>query len=214
MMALARGPGLPTTDAVFEAVFDSVSAGIVVLDVDGSVVLANQGASRILGIPPDRLVGTNARDAHWRWITEDGSPLPADKLPGMRTSRTGRPRRGVTVGMTRPDGEPAWISINAAPLPGDGPPHQVVVSFVDISNELRSRAELERRHQLLRAAHDINDGILQRLVLASYAAREEQAGAARAIEEALLEARRLISDLLAEAESLEPGRLSRVRPAG
>lgn len=97
------------------AVLNTVPAGLVVMDADGSVRLQNNAALHLLGTAPET---PEARQAHWRQIlipNAAGQRMSPDDLPAFRALR-GVEVIGEEVAIRRPDGEEAELLIGAMPL--------------------------------------------------------------------------------------------------
>lgn len=67
--------------------------GVLVFDLHGRVVYANNSAGRILSMSHDQLLSRHARDRRWRFLHEDSSPGRWPPTPSRRPSRRGA--RGV-----------------------------------------------------------------------------------------------------------------------
>jgi PAS domain S-box-containing protein len=142
---------LDTTRQRLRSVFDTLAEGLVVQDAAGSIVDCNPAACRILGLDADQIAGRSSIDPRWRAVHEDGSPYPGDTHPAMKTLRTGRPSREDVMGVHKPDGNLAWISINSEPLlDGQQAVVGVVTSFSDITERKAANRELEGERQLNR----------------------------------------------------------------
>jgi hypothetical protein len=61
-------------------------------------------------------MGVISIDARWRAVTEEGEPFPGDEHPINVTLRTGQPSTDVIMGIHKPDGTLAWLSVNSQPL--------------------------------------------------------------------------------------------------
>jgi PAS domain S-box-containing protein len=140
----------------YRSVVDALAEGIVLQAPDGAIYACNAAAEAILGLSKDQMIGRTSVDRVWRSIHEDGSPFPGEAHPAMVTLATGEPCTGVVMGVHRPDGTLAWISINARPLvrPGESSPYAVVSSFTDITGSKRTQAALESSEKHLRTALD------------------------------------------------------------
>ncbi len=119
--------------------------GIVVQDHDSSIVSANAAACAILGLSEAQMQGRDSLDPRWRTVCEDGQPRLGPQHPSVQVLRDGQARHGEIMGIHRPDGSLAWLSINSAPVPSpQGGLRATVTSFTDITAQRqRERALVE-----------------------------------------------------------------------
>jgi len=150
---------LRESEARYRSVITAMEDGIVLLDTEGRIRACNESAERILGLSADQMMGRTPLDPRWRAIHEDGSPFPGETFPASLTLRSGEPCSHVVMGVHRPDGSIAWISVNSRPLfaPDQKALHGVVASFSEITGQKQTEealraatAELERAHQEIR----------------------------------------------------------------
>jgi diguanylate cyclase (GGDEF)-like protein/PAS domain S-box-containing protein len=124
--------------------------GVLVFDLHGRVVYANNSAGRILSMSHDQLLSRHARDRRWRFLHEDGSPWPLATHPIAETLQTGRARRAVTIGVLGTGSAVRWISLcSRSALDDQGHPCGVIATFADISERRTILEQLQ--HQ---AHHD------------------------------------------------------------
>jgi two-component system, OmpR family, phosphate regulon sensor histidine kinase PhoR len=130
------------SEARLETLFESAACGLLAIDAKGRIIQANPMAEDILGCTPGQLRGcpvTNVVEA----AQGDGSPLPEGEHPAMAALRGSQAISGVTLRISRPDGQMRWLQMEAAPvLTLDETLVQVVVSFVDVTE--RKVAEEQR----------------------------------------------------------------------
>ncbi|MET0398448.1 MAG: ATP-binding protein [Longimicrobiaceae bacterium] len=120
------------------AIIRTVAAGVIVLDAEGTVTLANPAAERMLRLK-DGGAGRRYPALPLRRFALDGAPLPAEQHPVARVLREGAPVHGSVYRVEYEDGGGAVMRVNAAPLPGeDGRPAGVVASFDDVTDEHRT----------------------------------------------------------------------------
>jgi PAS domain S-box-containing protein len=160
---------LQHTESTLQAVFRSMSEGVVVHDHDGTILHANPAAERILGIGLEAMQGTKPRAPHWELMRRDGSQLPADEVPSEITRRTGEPCRNVVLRVKRSNGELATLKVNTDPVePSDSTTSnkpQVVATFTDITADEQVRVALQRsRDRLVCLAQAVPDVVLEVLI--------------------------------------------------
>jgi PAS domain S-box-containing protein len=122
----------------YEILFENLCEGVMVIDSSGKILEANRVACKVLGVSPEYLRKENFSDLRWQAIKEDGSQFPADERPSLVTQQTRQSLRDVKMGIMRNEVELRWLSINTSPIfiADQDRPHQVVISFKDISDEL------------------------------------------------------------------------------
>ena len=173
--ATSRSPGPPTgiPDAQAAIALAALSEGVVLHLSGGEIAACNPAAERILGLTRDQIAGKSSVDPAWRAVHEDGSPFPGDTHPAMVTLRTGERRRGVLMGVHRPDGSLRWISVNSEPvLDADGTVAGAVAAFAavtDVRAKEEERRDSEERYRSIfkNAAEAIIEGDAEGGVLAA-----------------------------------------------
>lgn len=148
-------------ERLHQAVIRAMSEGVVVHGPDGSIRMANPGAEAILGLSEAQMAGRSPLDPDWRLVLPNGSPLPLDGIPSEITRATGEPRRDVMLGVHRPGGERAWLSVNTDPIRGDHPSEDlgVVATFTDVTLQHETQLQLERSRAHLRHVLDAIPGV-------------------------------------------------------
>lgn len=132
-------------------VLDTMSDGMVVHDSSGTIRYFNPAALKILGLTESQLLGKTSTDLGWKCIREDGSDFPIEERPSAVALREQRTIRDVRIGVHLPNGEIRWCRTNASPFEGNITlgkdntyvPRGVIVTFSDISEELRVKEALE-----------------------------------------------------------------------
>lgn len=132
---------LQKSESYLAGILEANPCGVILVDRSGILRYANEAAARTFGVSRDELVGGPYDDAAWEMTTIEGSPVPPDRLPGVRVLRMGNPITDLECSVRRPDGRRVLLSMNCAPLRGtDGTVAGMVSSFFDISD--RKRGEL------------------------------------------------------------------------
>jgi PAS domain S-box-containing protein len=118
------------------AVIETMAEGLLVHDSRGTIVTCNPAACAFFGLPTEQLRQRTLDDLGWRFVREDGTPLPRDDQPHHLVRRTGRPVRNLVLGAWAPglahlEGTTAlsthrpghdqalglrWVLVNAIPL--------------------------------------------------------------------------------------------------
>ncbi len=154
-----REQALRVSEERFRMLISNLQVGVTLQDAQATVLLANQAALTLLGLPEDQLLGSTLYDPNWNVIREDGTPIaPADR-PVPRAIATRRPVHNITMGVFRAaHHDCVWLLVHADPLLGpDGSVEQVICSFSDITEhkriETRTAASLAEKDVLLKEIH-------------------------------------------------------------
>jgi two-component system CheB/CheR fusion protein len=143
----------------YRSVVSALSEAIVLHARNGTILAWNQAAERIFGLSGEQMKERTTLDPRWQTIHEDGTPFTSETRPSQVVFRTGEPQSNVIMGIYKPDGALAWISINAVPIfdTGDPSPAAVVVSFTDITEHRRLEEALRKANDQTRLAVVVRD---------------------------------------------------------
>jgi diguanylate cyclase (GGDEF)-like protein/PAS domain S-box-containing protein len=125
--------------------------GVVVRDATGTIVYANEAAARILRRTREQLIGSASVSSRGR-VHADGSPFPPSESAASVALATGQDVFEELVGLHMDHGELRWLSVNARALREGEVVTGVVSTFVDVTEQQNTVAELaesERRFRLL-----------------------------------------------------------------
>jgi PAS domain S-box-containing protein len=126
------------------AALDTLTEGLLVLDRNERVVLANQSIAQILGKPAEALTGVHARSIGWL----STHSAPAAELPWRGALEEGRVQRNAQIRLRSAAGALRTFLVNCSPVLGAGAkPGGVLVSLEDIT-------ELEKKEIELKIARD------------------------------------------------------------
>jgi signal transduction histidine kinase len=134
---------------LFELVFRDSPYGAVLLDASTRMLACNEVARGILGLSDSDAVGKDSFDPAWKAVREDGSILPPDEYPSVRSIRTKKPVRGAVMGLwNEAEGRYRWMRLDAIPRldPATGAALSTIVWIADITDLILS-SEAERRSQ-------------------------------------------------------------------
>ena len=135
----------------FDALVDTISEGVLLMDSTGVFRDCNAAAEHILSRPASDIVGTKFNDPQWRGLREDGGPLPNTEFPFWRAYYERSAIHDEVMGIYPPEEPPRWIRVNAQPLfrGGDDDPYAVLISFDDITEEQLTEEALQTSRDLL-----------------------------------------------------------------
>jgi PAS domain S-box-containing protein len=135
----------------FDALIDTISEGVLLMDNRGVFRDCNDAAQEILGRPSEDIIGSRYDDETWNGLREDGSPMPSGQFPFWRAyvERTTVPDE--VMGIYPPDAPPRWIRVNAQPLfhEGEDEPYAVLVCFDDVTDAKLKEEALQTSRDLL-----------------------------------------------------------------
>ena len=135
------------------AAYDTLTEGLLVLDRQGLIVLANKSTSLMLGVDEQRLIGRSPNT--FTWSDAAGAALAGDELPWAVALATRQVQRDRHLQVASQDGTLYTLRANCSPIGGEsGPLQALVVSFQDVT-------ELERRGAALQTAKEEADAANQ-----------------------------------------------------
>ena len=141
---------------------DTLAEGLMVLDREGRIVLANSAFSELYGTPPEKLVGQFADWLPWRTVV-DGEPqqLPDGFVyPWTRSVEEGDAQSNVVLKLKTPAGLRTFV-VNCSPVEGaDGQTQGVLASFEDITVLEQKKIELERSMVAAEEANEAKSSFL------------------------------------------------------
>lgn len=142
---------LETERARLATVIEQMPAGVMIVEPDGTLALANRQAEAIWGKSFEAGAQTAAEG---RGFDLDGRLLAPDDWPLARAVTTGDFVTGELVEILRADGTSAVIEVNAAPVrDADGRVVAGVQTFWDVT--ARERHERAEREFVTNAAHEL-----------------------------------------------------------
>jgi PAS domain S-box-containing protein len=126
-------------ESIAEASFDIIFR----VDTDGRFTYVSSAVERILGHPPERLVGEQFAD----FMTETSVD---DAVAAFGELRTGRPVERLELELLSRNGEAAVLDVNAVPVTENGS----VVAIQGVGRDVTERKERERELRLKTRAMD------------------------------------------------------------
>ncbi len=139
---------------------DTLAEGLLVLDHNYRIMLANQSFAEIVGEPPERLMGRSASDLPW------ASSPAVDRLeyPWQTSLRDETPLAGVMMHLVDHEGKQRSFMVNCTPIPGnDGKMRGVLASLEDVTQLEETQHELSRSKEAADAANRAKSDFLARM---------------------------------------------------
>jgi signal transduction histidine kinase len=133
--------------AELDAIFSSMTDGVVLYTIDGTIVRKNEAAELLFGythVSPD--LPTERRAKAHSFIDEDGQPIEdIQQLPAFRAFR-GETVHDEVLGAPSPEtGEIRWMAFSAVPVRGTaGQQTGAVMTFRDITERKHAEQEIRR----------------------------------------------------------------------
>lgn len=158
---MARGSRTPAdVETVNAARLDSVvrqlTVGVLILDADGELELANDRAEELLGLSAEEIARSLERG---QWVVRDpnGRLIPDSERAPARALATGEPSYDERVELELPHGRSFVMDWSAVPVQVDDRTAGVAITFQDVTaQEQRERAE---RDFVTNAAHELQTPI-------------------------------------------------------
>ena len=136
---------LRASEEKFRTLFSQLNAGVVVHDADTRILYTNPASARLLGLTQAQLVGRDAIDADWHFVRSDGTRMPLAEYPVNQVLTSRQPLHDQVLGIVASrDARPRWVLVDAFPVMEAERLHQIVVTFVDITERQLAQAERAR----------------------------------------------------------------------
>ncbi|MDA0170391.1 diguanylate cyclase [Solirubrobacter taibaiensis] len=137
----AHEHSLRASEQLNREILAGLQEGVVVVDMDACVVVANEAAAALFGVSVGELSETALSAIPVDLLDDRGHLLGEDRLPLMRALK-GEEVRGQVVRFVRRDGSLLWVEVHANPLyDGNGAQYGAVASYDDVT----ARVEQDRR---------------------------------------------------------------------
>ncbi len=139
------------TELRFSLALLSVQEGIIYMDVDGKITIANPAALSLLGYTEAEFVG-QPMHAHIHYAYPNGREYPIERCPIHQVIHDAEPRRVEDEVFWRKDGQPVPVEYTATLLCQDGITLGTVVVFRDISDRKRVIESLQQAKEAAESA--------------------------------------------------------------
>jgi len=147
---------LQKSEERFRNLFNAMADGIIFIDPDGQITLANPAAEDILGLERTEIQKRNFASPEWEILRTDGTPLPLHERAIQRAMKELQAVRNKVMGVKRPDNSISWINTNAIPMIEEsGILEGLLVTFSDITELKSVQDELKTSEQRLKKLFEV-----------------------------------------------------------
>lgn len=131
---------------------DTLAEGLLVMDQNGRIVLANKAFSETVGRSASQLQGCQASELPWlRHENAESDGM----YPWTRAIQAGVTQTGVMLDLKAGASEKKTFIVNSAPILGDDGQHRgVLASFDDVTHLEQKKADLSRTLDMLKKSSD------------------------------------------------------------
>ncbi len=135
------------------AAFDTFAEGMMLLDQDGRIIIANAALCRLLGRPMEALEHGSPGEVGWCRVA--GGPIADADLPWMRALAGQGGVRQEPIELPDPQGGRRSFQVNCSPLAYEGGAtlSGVMVSFDEVTELRRTQAELREATEQAQSAN-------------------------------------------------------------
>ncbi len=123
------------------AAFDTLSEGVIIIDEDEQILLANRAFCEKIGRDASSLLGVRASTLKWERVSRQKS---GTELPWLEVLQSGKATVGAQFNLLPDDGEIIKFAINASPiLSPEGKAQGVLITLDDITELDQRNTELQ-----------------------------------------------------------------------
>jgi PAS domain S-box-containing protein len=143
------------------AALDSLAEGLLVIDREQRIVLANRSFADWIGQPPEKVIGSLANKLNW---VQDEQKTPLTNYPWVAALDEQKPQAGVMMGIVNRAEQVQTLIANASPVLGvDGKYRGVLVSFDDVTQLEKTKRDLHVAKQFADDANKAKSDFLARM---------------------------------------------------
>jgi len=146
------------------AALDTLAEGLLIMDSEGRIALANRAFAAVVGSSADKLMGTSASRLAWRQETPTGEAAPELELPWIIAVRTNQSEHNRTLHLNDSSGVSRTFIVNCSPVSGArGKARGALASFEDVTLLVEKEIELRKSKQVADEANRAKSEFLARM---------------------------------------------------
>jgi len=135
-----------------KAMLDTLAEGVLVLDKQERIVLANEAFGALIGQPSSGLQGVTVSKLPWTNPESESAP---SSFPWMTAITAGSVQRGSALSLPKDDGSKRTLTVNCAPISGgDGNTRGALVTFDDVTVIEAKNTQLRNMLDMLKQSRD------------------------------------------------------------
>ncbi|MCP5056976.1 MAG: response regulator [bacterium] len=138
---------------------DTLAEGLLVMDTEQQIVLANQALAELVGRESGELLGRKAQSLGW--AEADGTPRDPTTYPWARALADGLPRKNELIYITDHADELRTFIVNCSPVLGSGGKYGgVLISLDDVTQLEEHKLQLSEAKEEAEAANEAKSEFL------------------------------------------------------
>jgi PAS domain S-box-containing protein len=146
------------------AALDTLAEGLLILDQEGRIALANRAFAAVLGSDPDKLMATRAAQLPWEQDLPDEKHGAAAEFPWLLAVRENQPQRNRTLHLKDSGGARRTFIVNCSPVAGArGKARGALASFEDVTPLVEKEIELRKSKEAADEANRAKSDFLARM---------------------------------------------------
>jgi len=150
------------TEVSVQTLLQNIQAAVIVHSSDKQIVACNTAAQELLGLTEDQMIGESVASPDWKYLTEDGSVMPAKNYPVQQVLAKRKTIKDLIIGISRPGKRKIqWILVNANPIvDNEGNISHVIVTFMDITgHKIAEEALRESEEKYRQLIENLQEGV-------------------------------------------------------
>lgn len=149
---------LRASEQRLQGILDTMAEGVVIVDKSGMPTYANETARKIMGVTEKHFAERHFNDERWQNERIDGTPMPMEEHPVQIVLKEGRPVYDHEIASAMASGEKKYLSVNAAPLYGEG--QQVIGGIATFTDVTQRRLLMQQKDDFISvASHELKTPI-------------------------------------------------------
>ena len=138
---------------------DTIVEGLLIVDLKGRIMLANQAFANVVNERPDELIGRHVSD--FAWSLNDGAPLDPKAYPWVKAAQRGRQQKNNIVYLNDHKAKRRTFMVNCSPILITGSrPGGVMIGFDDVTQLDEKEIELRKSKEEAEAANQAKSDFL------------------------------------------------------